>query len=332
MMTIHRIYARRVGSPSTRNLDLNLLLALDALLQERNVTRAGTRLGLSQPAVSAALARLRRHFGDELLHRTGNRYELTPLAEQLASRITPALAAVTRVFDATPDFDAATSRREFTLVVSDYAATVLGDHLATIVATRAPGVRLRFQQQTPYHVGHALEVLRTVDGLVLPHGFLSDIPVVDLYEDTWVCLVAEGNPRVGERLTMDDVAELPWVVTYHEPTAFTPAAQQLRSIGVEPDIRIVVESFLAVPFLVAGTERVALLQRGLAERLAGAAGVRVLECPWDVVPLKEAFWWHSSLRADPAHRWLRGVLAEAGRAVSTIHDGDGGPHPNLFPG
>ncbi len=299
-----------------RSLDLNLLLSLDALLRERNVTRAAASLGLSQPAVSASLSRLRRHFGDELLHRTGNRYELTPLAEQLGSRIDPALSAVGRVFDATPDFDPASSRREFTLVVSDYAATVLGDHLATLVAERAPGVRLRFQQQTTYHVEHALEVLRTVDGLVLPHGFLSDIPVVDLYADTWVCVVAEDNDAVGDALTMEDLATLPWVVTYHLPTAFTPAVQQLRSIGVEPDIQVVVESFLAVPFLVAGTGRVALLQAQLARRLGRAAGVRVLPCPWEVVPLVEALWWHSSLRPDPAHQWLRGVAAEAGAAIA----------------
>ncbi len=265
--------------------------------------------------MSAALGRLRRHFNDELLQRSGNRFVLTPLAEQLAARVTPALAAVQRVFDATPDFDPATAVREFTLVVSDYAAAVLGDPLATLVASEAPGVRLRLEQQTSYAVDHALETLRTVDGLVLPHGFLSDIPVVDLYEDTWVCIVADGNTRVGEQLTMETLAELPWVVTYHAPTAFTPAVQQLRSIGLEPDIRVVAETFLAVPFLVSGTERVALLQARLAERLATAAGVRVLPCPWAVVPLKEAFWWHPTLRADPAHQWLRRMLVEAGGVV-----------------
>jgi DNA-binding transcriptional LysR family regulator len=89
-------------------------------------------------------------------------------------------------------------------------------------------------------------------------------------------------------------------------------------IGVEPDIHVVVESFLAVPFLVAGTQRVALLQGRLAQRLASAAGVRVLPCPWDVVPLKEAFWWHPTFRADPAHAWLRSVLKVTGRALDGL--------------
>lgn len=299
-----------------RNLDLNLLLSLDALLKERNVTRAAERLGLSQPAVSAALARLRRHFDDELLQRTGNRYVLTPLAEQLVDRTDAAMTGVRRVFDAAPDFDPGTARREFTLMVSDYAAAVLGDELATTVAREAPGVRLRLLQHSTYAVDHARETLRTVDGLVLPHGFLADIPSVDLYEDRWVCIVAEDNATVGDNLTLEDLARLPWVFTYHQPTAFTPAAQQMRVLGIEADVHIVVESFLAVPFLVAGTGRVALLQERLARRLAPAARVRVLPCPWEVVPLKEALWWHPSLRGDPAHTWLRGALRRASASVT----------------
>lgn len=299
-----------------RNLDLNLLPALDALLRERNVTRAAESLGLSQPSLSSSLRRLRRHFNDDLLLRIGNRYDLTPLATQLSDRTTAALAGVQRVFDSSPDFDPATSEREFTVVMSDYAAIVLGDHLATAMASAAPGVRLRLQEQSAYDVDHARQLLASVDGMVLPHGFLTDIPVVDLHEDTWVCIVSSGNVDVGEALTLEELATLPWVVTYNAPTAFTPAVRQLRMIGLEPNIQVVVESFVATPFLVAGTNRVALVQGRLADRLENAAGVRVLACPWEVVPLKEAFWWHPSLRSDPAHLWLRQMLQEAGARVT----------------
>ncbi len=305
---------------SLRNLDLNLLLSLDALLKERNVTRAAEHLGLSQPAVSASLARLRRHFNDDLLHRAGNRYELTPLADQLTSRTTAALAGVRRVFDVAPDFDPSSADREFTLMVSDYAAAVLGDHLAAAVAHQAPGVRLRLLQNSTYAVDHPKETLLSIDGMVMPHGFLTDFPCVDLYEDTWVCIVSSDDDQVGEELSIDDLARRPWVLTYHQPTAFTPAAQQLRMIGVETDVQIVVETFLAVPFLVAGSNRVAVLQEQLARRMAAAAGVRILPCPWDVVPLKEAFWWHPTFRADPAHAWLRSVLRDAGAAVAAQRD------------
>jgi len=315
ILSIDGVYGRGVNRGSLRNLDLNVLLTLEALLEERNVTRAAERLGLSQPAVSAALRRLRRHFGDELLARSGNRYELTPLAEQLREPTITALTGVQRVFDAAPDFEPATATREFLIVVSDYAATLLGDHLATLVDERAPGVRLRLETQTHAHVDQAPESLRGVDGMVLPHGFLSDVPSIDIYEDNWVLVVSRDNDEVGETVSLGQLAELPWVVTHHAPTAFTPAARQLSMIGVDPEVHVVVGSFLPVPFLVAGTRRIALLQRGLATRLDEAAGVRVLPCPWEVVPLVEAFWWHPSHRSDPAHAWLRGLVKEAGRRV-----------------
>ncbi|WP_028658509.1 LysR family transcriptional regulator [Nocardioides insulae] len=298
-----------------RNLDLNLLPALDALLEERNVTRAAERLGLSQPAVSAALRRLRRHFGDELLVRIGNRYDLSPLAVQLRAASAGALAGVRRVFEAAPAFDPATTTREFSIIASDYSASVLGDHLATLMARAAPHARLRFAAQTHASVDEAPESLRVVDGMVLPHGFLADLPSTPVYTDSWVLLVSADNDEVGARISLERLAEMPWVLTHHAPTAYTPAARQFSMLGFEPEVQVVTENFLPVPYLVAGTRRVALLQRQLAVRLADAAGVRLLPCPWEVTPLKEAFWWHPIYRSDPAHAWLREMMTEAGRLV-----------------
>jgi len=306
-----------VSADVLRNLDLNLLLTLDVLLQEKNVTRAASRLGVTQPAVSAALGRLRRHFGDELLRRSGNRYEMTPLAEQLAATTGAALLGVRRVFEATPTFDPVTADREFTIIMSDYSAIVLGDHLATAIEREAPGVRLRLQEQGAEAVNHPMETLRSVDGMVLPHGFLTDIPVLDLFEDSWVCVVAAENSQVGDDLTLEELGELPWVVTYNAPTAFTPAVRQLQMLGVEPRVQVVVESFSAVPFMVAGTNRVALMQGMLAERLAPSAKVRILPCPWEVVPLAEGFWWHPMQQSDPAHLWLRAVIRRASVDLSS---------------
>ncbi len=293
------------------NLDLNLLVTLDVLLRERNLTRAAEQLGSSQPAVSAALARLRRHFGDDLLNRVGNRYELTPLAAQIAARTVPALAGVRRVFDIAPEFDPTTADHEFTIVTSDYAAAVLGPIVAGILARRAPEIRLRLQQTTPAAVDHAVDTLRSTDGIILPHGFLFDTPFTDLYEDRWVCVVSADNASIGAELTLAQLGELPWVVLYNLPTAFAPATQQLRMLGVEPRVEVVVDGFLPMPFLVAGTNRAALLQEQLARRMAAAADIRILPCPFEVVPIAEAFWWHPMYRHDPAHAWLRGILAEA---------------------
>lgn len=297
------------------SLDLNLLVALDALLSEASVTRAAARLRLSQPALSASLAKLRRHFGDELLRRVGNSYELTPLAMQLKHRTGFALDAVDRVFASQPSFDPAGGGREFRLLGSDYAMAVIGQAVSHLFTQRAPALRLRITPHSNAIVDNAAEMLRTVDGMLLPHGFLSGLPYTDLYEDSYACLVAADNTEVGDELTMDDLARLPWVLTYHGPTAHTPAARQLQLLGVEPQAQVVVESFLALPYHLAGTNRVALVQSRLVPRLVAPGDVRALPCPFDAVPLRQAMWWHPINERDPAHIWLRELLVEACSAL-----------------
>lgn len=291
-----------------RNLDLNLLVSLEALLQERSVTHAATSLGLSQPALSAALARLRRHFRDDLLTRVGNRYELTPLAVQLKERATVAMTGVERVFQVEPDFDAATSTHEFTVCSSDFGLAVLGGPVSKALFAKAPGVTLRWHYLPTSSVDNAAEVLRGVDAFVLPHGFITGLPYADLFRDDWVCVVADDNAAVGEVLTIANLAELPWVLTFHAPTAFSPPARQMRQLGVEPHIQMVVESYLAIPSVVRGTDRIALLQAGLAAQFAPLPGLRFMACPFDAVPLIEALWWHPMYDRDPEHTWLRDLI------------------------
>ena len=142
-------------------------------------------------------------------------------------------------------------------------------------------------------------------------ALVTGLPYLDLYEDRWVCIVDDGHPDVGDTLTLPQLGELPWVALFNGPTAFAAASRQLRMLGVEARVDVVVDGFLQMPFLVAGTRRVALIQERLARRLAPVAGVRILPCPFDVVPVAEAFWWNPVHRNDPAHVWLREMLSEA---------------------
>jgi DNA-binding transcriptional LysR family regulator len=293
------------------NLDFNLLRTLDVVLEERSVTRTAERLGVSQPAVSLALAKLRRHFHDDLLRRAGNQYELTPLGIELRARTGLAMTGIRRVFEAQPDFDPVSNEREFTVLTSDYAMAVVGGALQELTVQSAPRVTMRLEAHSAQIVEHAREILRTVDGMIIPHGFLSNLPYMNLFEDGWVCLVAKSNRRVGRTLTMDHLAELPWAFTYLTPTAFTPAARQLQMLGIEPHVQMVVASFLALPFVIAGTERIALVQSRVARQLTAHPDVQALPCPYDAVPISEAFWWHPMYERDPGHLWLRRYLADA---------------------
>ncbi|SDL78094.1 DNA-binding transcriptional regulator, LysR family [Geodermatophilus siccatus] len=293
------------------NLDLNLLVSLDALLEQRSVTRAAQQLGLSQPALSASLARLRRHFGDELLSRVGNAYRLTPLAAQLRPRVRLALDGVERVFSAQPEFDPAESTREFSVLVSDYGCAVLGDTLAQLLSEEAPSARLRLAHNTPDAVDQAQQTLLSTDLLVLPHGFVTDLPHADLHRDRWVLVVSADNAEVGEALTVEQLRTMPWVATYHGPTASTPAARQMRMLGIEPRVQVVTESFLTVPGLVAGSDRIALLQERLVQLLPLSAGVRALPPPFDAGPLVEAMWWHPVYDRDLEHEFFRDLVRRA---------------------
>jgi LysR family transcriptional regulator, nod-box dependent transcriptional activator len=299
--------------PLLSRLDLNLLVALDALLTERSVTRAAEQLHLSQPALSASLARLRRHFNDDILARRGNTNELTPLAVQLAEHTATALEAARRVFDSQAMWSPDKSTREFSIYGSDYAFATLGATVSRLAAEQAPGARFRFMMHSPLIVDDAANRLRSVDGMIIPHGFLTDLPHTNLWRDHWVVVAAETNQLVADGLSMAMMAGLPWVFTYQSRSAFTSASRQLQHLGIEPKVEVVVESFLALPAFITGTPRLGLLQTAAAAAAARAGGIRVFDPPFDATPVLNALWWHPSHNRDPEHVWMRSLFEEAGR-------------------
>jgi LysR family nod box-dependent transcriptional activator len=296
-------------------LDLNLLVSLDALLTERSVTKAAEKLGLSQPALSASLARLRVHFSDPLLTRQGNAYRLTPLAARLTEQTATTLESARKLFANEATFDPATSTREYSIYGSDYAFAAVCSHLTMSVRSIAPHVRFRFMHHTTAIVEDAMHALRGVDGMLLPHGFAVGLPCIDVYADDWRCLVSADNEAVGAQLTMDNLRELPWVFTYQSRSAFTPAARQLQMIGVQPQIDVVVEGFLALPYFIVGTNRIGLVQTHLVDRIVAAGDIRALKPPFDAVRLAGALWWHPMHTDDPSHIWMRQQFIRAGRGV-----------------
>jgi len=220
---------------------MNLVVVLHALLSERNVTRAGQRVGLSQPATSAALARLRRHFGDELLARKGAGYELTALGSVLLDRAEVACDLLELVFGSQPRFDPDREDREFVILASDYAVTVFGAPLAREISARAPRARIVFRQPSPAQMDDPAAHLAAVDGLLMPHGIVTGLPAVTLFTDRWVCVVAEDNPEVGDLITLSQLATLPWVAYQHAHAS--SAIRQLSMLGVEPRVQVVADSF-----------------------------------------------------------------------------------------
>ncbi|MEU6261080.1 LysR family transcriptional regulator [Streptomyces sp. NPDC047043] len=292
-------------------IDLNLLVALEALLEEKNVTHAGARLNTSQSAMSGSLARLRRHFNDELLVRVGREYELTPLAERLLPVVGASLHKAEEALSLTRHFDPAQARQRFSVVMSDYVMTILVEPLLRAIAVEAPGVRIDFhplvhgEPETDTH-------LRCHDLMIAPLGYQLPGVSETVMHDRFVCIVDPDNPRLTDgRLALRDLAEMP-----HAASAFgkslTPTDRQLETLGITARVQVSTPGFSVLPFLVSGTDMVALVPERLARRYERFARCLAVPTPFPDVPLVEAMHWHPHRHADPAHRWLRETVRKVG--------------------
>jgi LysR family transcriptional regulator, nod-box dependent transcriptional activator len=297
-------------------LDLNLLVALDAILREGSVTKASARLGLSQPAVSVALRRLRIHFADELLTRDGNTWRLTPIAESLRDNTESALDAVKGVFLNDKPFDPAESSREFTIHGSDHIAATVGVSTTRLAFADAPNIDFRFRIQPAATAEEALEILQHSDAALMTHGALPGLPSIDVIKDHWVYLASTKNTRIGEELTLEQLSEVPFVVTHHTRSSPRPAIAQLAMLGVDIKIATSVDSFLALPWFVEDTDCVALVPSRIAPRMIENKNLRILACPYEAVRLTVSLYWHPRHTEDPAHQWMRRVVRTAGLLAS----------------
>jgi DNA-binding transcriptional LysR family regulator len=289
---------------SAGKTDIKLLGYLDALLEQQSVTLAAAALGITQPSMSAALGRLRRHFHDPLLVVKGRKRYLTPLAVQLREQVRAALDAAERAMTPPRAFDPARSTRHFHVVASDYVMAVYAAPLTATIAGAAPKARLGLTELNHASVDQADHLARA-DVVIMPHGFIRDLASRDLYLDHWGLLVAAGNSTVGDSITEAQMASLPWVAPYESSRVTNPAVRYLRMRGIDPFIQVVTDSFTVVPGLLAGSERIACVPMLLARSLPEDARVRLVTLPFQIPPMIQAMWWHPLYNADPEHAFLR---------------------------
>lgn len=300
--------------------DLNLLLLLRVLLEEGNVTRAGARLDLGQPAMSAALAKLRRRFDDELLVRAGRDYELTPFARDLLPEVQHAVRLMARALDVEAQFDAATSERSFRLGMSDYAIAVLHEPLVRLLSSAAPGVRLVIEHLGP-NARTSERILFDHDALVAPLGFGFPGESRPLWRDRMVVIADRRNPRLdGGRLTLADLAELPHAVAAFGPGVLTPVDRVFGEVGIDRRIVLQVSGFLPLAFVIEGTDMVAVVPERLARmHLADGGPIALVEPPYGEVVLAEGYWFSGDRLSDPAHRWLFARLDQLSAELAQPH-------------
>ncbi len=312
---------RRTGRPAPphehamhfNRLDLNLLVALNVLLEEKNVTRAGERLHLSQSTMSSALARLRDYFQDDLLVPVGRRMTPTPLAEGLVLPVREILLKVeATVVTAQQAFDPATSTRHFKLLVSDYVVSVLINPALPRLQREAPGITI----ECLTHTESPWDALQKgdIDLLILPTQYTHEgHPSEVLFEDTHTCIAWQDNPLVGDTLSLDQYLELGHVSVNFGVTGRVPAYDEwfFRTIGHARKAEVVLAAFTAVPFAVVGTTRIATIHKRLADLYVRHLPLKCVAPPIDIPPLAEAAVWLKYRDQDAGLAWLRRMLKDA---------------------
>lgn len=299
-----------------RQLDLNLLVALHALLDEKNITQAGKRLHLTQSAMSGALARLRQYFDDELLVQVGRRMVPTPLGESLVEPVREILIRVKATIETRPGFDAARSTRRFTLMMSDFCATVLMVDATQRAQTLAPSVTFEIlSNNIEDPIGYIDRA--DVDAIIMPSSVLSaEHPSEVLFEDDFVCIAWTGNDAVGETLSLEQ-----YLALGHVSCEFlrgrTPTVDEwyLRHHGHSRRMEVVATTFNAVPMHVVRTQRIATIQRRLAQYYAAILPIRLIPAPIELPVLVETIQWHRMFESDPGLAWLRLLLKDSAARV-----------------
>jgi DNA-binding transcriptional LysR family regulator len=297
-------------------LNLNLLPVLDALLAERSVSRAGTRLGLSQPAVSNALGQLRAVLGDPLLVRQGARMVPTERALALAGPLRAALTALESGLEPPSSFDPAGAERRFTIVTNDFVAFVMLPRVLARLSREAPGVHLQVRAWQEHYVPPDLE--RGEADLML--GFYPTLPAAHrhepLFEDRFVCIVRKGHPRVRGRLPLSLYTKLQHVLVSHQPDGRGVLDDVLARQGLSRDVVLRVSHFLIVPAIVAATDYVAALSELVARSYVRAFPLQLIKPPIQAPSATVQMVWHERSDASPAHAWLRSVIGDVGRELT----------------
>lgn len=291
-------------------LDLNLLAVFQEVYRERQISSAAKRLGLSQSAVSNALARLRRAFGDELFVRTAAGMQPTPLAAQMAEPIGAAMAQVALALNQRSRFDPATSHRRFTLAMTDVGEIYFMPALIERCRLLAPLVEISSVRAGALNLKEALESGR-VDLAVGPFEDISEALYQRLlFRQPYVTMFRKGHPLGRGKVDLERfVAAEHMLVDAHE-SPYDRINGLLARAGIGPNVRFRVPHFTAVPYMVATSELVVTVPQKLAERAALPFGLAWIAPPLELPPLQTNVFWHRRYNQDPGNQWLRGLLAE----------------------
>ena len=297
--------------------DLNLLLALEALLREKSVTRAAEQLFVSQPAMSAALAKLREYFADQLLVRVGRDLELTPRGRSLLDPVNQMLANMQTVLGPQEMFDPLVEKRTFTVISPGDVTPWVLQPLMRRLEMAAPGIRIHVERPTVPGLARlaqgTVDLVLTLDGpdsLPLPN-LPETICMAYLLAVRYVAIVTANHPEIDSELTLEQYLRLPHAVahTFRNYSLVEETAQ--KNFGAHLDVRAMTESVLEIPYLVQQTSMIGVITHQLARVFKDVPRFKVLELPTGAMPSSRLdMLWHRSFQPDASHGWIRAMIIQ----------------------
>ena len=288
-------------------LDLILLKALDALLDECNVTRAASRLGVTQPAMSGMLTRLRENFGDPLFVRAKHGIVPTQRALELSAPLKQVISQIGALLQP-PSFDPLTANITFTIAATDYALRAVALPFLSALKQQAPHIRIALVPVDDKQVQLQLERGDIDLALLTPESTPPDLHAKNLFDEHYVCVLRQGHPAMQGRkqLTVSQLCELDHALVSYTGGGFRGVTDEaLEKLGQQRQVSLSVKSFIILPEILRASDMVAILPSRL---VAGMDDLMVFDPPIEVPGFTKVAAWHERTHRDVAHRWLRELL------------------------
>jgi DNA-binding transcriptional LysR family regulator len=305
--------------------DLNLLRVFDALMRERSATRAGEQIGLSQPAVSAALQRLRDLLDDRLFVRQGNEMMPTPRAESLGPEIREALAALEQLLGNSKEFDPKNEPRTFTVMGADFFSTILVPDLLEQFSQLDANITLRFLDSARGDVERLLKDDAVDLAMDRPLDLPEWISSERLFLSPFKVVIAADHPAIIEKrlsiaapLTLDTFCELKWAIRSVDGSMTGLVDDALAKTGRKRQVVLAVPHFHALPMCVARGKLAAAVPAQLANRVAEMNDLIIFDLPFEVPVPEVKLYWHSRHNRNPANKWLRHQVLSLSRPIANF--------------
>lgn len=297
---------------NTKNLDTHLLRCFESLMAERSVSRAAERMNLSQPAMSHALARLRRLFDDPLLLRAQSAMVPTRRALALREPVRRILAEIDPMVSRPAAFRPETSRMKFVLTVPEYVEYVLAPRLCARLQQEAPGIDIELRTPQPERAPEWLESGEIDFRLACLRNPPRALHAKLLFRDTFVCLVRKGHPQIRGGITLEQYLTLPHVRSrfVRNSTSGRVIDETVAAHGGKLRIALLMQNFLTVFYTMAHSDLIATVPARLARGLAEVLPLQVLESPLNVPDMRIGVFWHERTHKEASHRWFRQMLSE----------------------